>query len=92
MEVDIEKKKKKKGKKHHVVKELEEEANQPNVRPRSMPEQEVKYCVYMMKKYGEDYEAMAKDYKNYYQDTPSQIRKKINKLKNMPEQYKAHLQ
>ena len=36
--------------------ELEDEANQPNVRPRSMPDQDVKYCIYMMEKYGEDYE------------------------------------
>ena len=37
-------------------------------------------------------QAMAKDYKNYYQDTPKQIRKKIMKFKSIPEQYKAYIE
>ena len=34
---------------------------------------------------------MARDDKNYYQDTPKQIRKKIMTFKSIPEQYKAYL-
>lgn len=45
----------------------------------------------MMEKYGEDYDKMARDYKNYYQDTPAQIRKKINLFKKMKGPYKKYL-
>ena len=34
---------------------------------------------------------MAKDDKNYYQDTPKQIRKKIQTFKSIPSQYNAYL-
>ncbi len=37
------------------------------------------------------YQAMAKDDKNYYQDTPKQIRKKIQTFKSIPSQYNAYL-
>ena len=45
----------------------------------------------MMEKYGEDYKKMCKDYKNYYQDTPAQLKKKINLFKNMKGPYKKYL-
>ncbi|CAI9717750.1 Hypothetical predicted protein [Octopus vulgaris] len=88
MEVD---KTKKPPRKDFVVKGLEEEANSAGKRPKSMAEEDVKYCILMMEKYGEDYEKMARDYRNYYQDTPNQIKKKINKFKNMEKQYKKYL-
>lgn len=34
---------------------------------------------------------MARDSKNYYQDTPKQIKRKINKFKSVPDQYNAYL-
>ncbi len=34
---------------------------------------------------------MARDEKNYYQDTPKQIRKKIMTFKSIPQQYNAYL-
>ena len=37
----------------------------------------------MMEKFGDDYKKMAKDYKNYYQDTPAQLRKRIGQFKKM---------
>ena len=45
----------------------------------------------MMEKHGEDYVKMAKDYQNYYQDTPAQIKKKISLFKQMKFQYKKYL-
>ncbi|GAB1610573.1 nucleolar protein 16-like [Argonauta hians] len=89
--MEVGSKKKKPCKKAHVVEGLEEQAKEGGKRPRSMPEEEVKYCVFMMEKYGEDYEKMARDYRNYYQDTPYQIQKKIMKFKNMEKQYKKYL-
>lgn len=35
---------------------------------------------------------MARDARNHYQETPKQIKKKINMFKNTPEQYEAYLQ
>ena len=37
------------------------------------------------------FQAMARDEKNYYQDTPKQIRRKILTFKSIPEQYNAYL-
>ncbi len=50
-----------------------------------------RYCIYMMEKFGDDYKKMAKDYKNYYQDTPAQLRKRIGQFKKMNDQYEKYL-
>ncbi|XP_064601515.1 uncharacterized protein LOC135467653 [Liolophura sinensis] len=80
-----------KATKSHVAEELEQEANQPHISTMKLSDPMVQYCVYMMNKYGEDYKAMARDPKNYYQDTPKQIRRKILTFKNTPTQYKAYV-
>ncbi|XP_046558669.1 uncharacterized protein LOC124267725 isoform X1 [Haliotis rubra] len=85
------KSKKKKALKHHVVDALEKQANIPQEARLRLSDLEVRYCVHMIEKHGEDYKAMARDPKNYYQDTPKQIKKKINRFKNIPEQYEAYL-
>ena len=38
------------------------------------------------------FQAMARDPKNYYQDTPKQIKRKIALFKQMPEQYNKYLE
>jgi len=80
------------AKQTQVVKGSEEETSPP---PKSkalrLSQPEVRYCIYMMEKYGEDYEAMAKDLKNENQDTPAQIRRKILTFKSVPMQYNAYL-
>ncbi|XP_063435437.1 uncharacterized protein LOC134716388 [Mytilus trossulus] len=68
-----------------VIKELEEEASIPPAKTLQLSEPLVRYCVCMLESYGEDYKAMAKDRKNYYQDTPKQIKRKINSFKNTPD-------
>jgi hypothetical protein len=40
---------------HSFFLELEEIANQPQEKRLKVPEQEVKYCIYMMEKHGENY-------------------------------------
>lgn len=45
----------------------------------------------MIEKHGQDYESMAKDFKNYYQHTPSQIKKQISLFKQMKGPYQKYL-
>ncbi|XP_071089975.1 uncharacterized protein [Haliotis cracherodii] len=85
------KSKKKKAVKHHVVDALEKQAKIPQEARLRLSDLEVRYCAHMMEKHGEDYKAMARDPKNYYQETPKQIKKKINRFKNIPEQYETYL-
>ncbi|XP_060068250.1 uncharacterized protein LOC132548399 [Ylistrum balloti] len=77
--------------KQYVALELEAEANIPQRRRLRLSEPETRYCIYMMEKYGEDYKAMARDMRNYYQDTPKQIKSKIKAFKSIPEQYGEYL-
>jgi hypothetical protein len=94
------KKKGKKGKepetevedpKAEVVKKLEKEASIEVPKNFKFGPEVVKFCVYLMEKYGEDYEAMARDTKNYYQESPGQIRTKIKKMKRIPVNWNAYL-
>ncbi|XP_046659454.1 nucleolar protein 16-like [Homalodisca vitripennis] len=75
----------------HVVTELEEDARAPRERRFALPNSQVQWVTYLMDKYGEDYEAMARDKKNYYQETWQQIRRKIKLFKGVPEQYNQYL-
>ncbi|XP_043279097.1 uncharacterized protein [Venturia canescens] len=77
--------------KGHVAMNLEAEAKAPRERFFRLPNQQVHFVTYMMDKYGDDYKAMARDKKNYYQMTWRQIRAKINSFKNVPEQYAEYL-
>ncbi|CAL8103942.1 unnamed protein product [Orchesella dallaii] len=54
------------------------------------PEMYRKLCK-LMDKHGEDFEAMAKDHTNYYQETAAQLKKQIERLKNIPQQWVPYL-
>lgn len=84
-------KKQKQGVKTTVIQGLEAEASAPQPKTLQFSEPEVRYCIYMMEKYGDDYKAMARDRRNYYQDTPKQIKRKINSFKTTPHQYAAYI-
>ena len=45
---------------------------------------QVRWIEYLLDKYGEDYEAMARDSKNHYQDTAAQLRQKIKQFVKRP--------
>uniref|UniRef100_A0A673LRJ2 Nucleolar protein 16 n=1 Tax=Sinocyclocheilus rhinocerous TaxID=307959 RepID=A0A673LRJ2_9TELE len=48
----------------------------------------IEYVQYMVKEHNQDYKAMARDEKNYYQDTPKQIKRKVELYKWFhPEEY-----
>ncbi|KAK5640535.1 hypothetical protein RI129_011346 [Pyrocoelia pectoralis] len=77
--------------KAYVAEELEKEARAKRVRNFRLPDGQVRYLIYLMKKYGDDYKAMVRDKKNYNQETWKQIRAKIDKFKSIPEQYCEYL-
>ncbi|XP_041476336.1 nucleolar protein 16-like [Lytechinus variegatus] len=74
-----------------VIKELEAIADMPTKKRERISDPMMMYCAYMMDKYGTDYKAMARDVKNYYQDTPKQIKKKIALFKSCKVQYQEYL-
>ncbi|KDR19577.1 hypothetical protein L798_06375 [Zootermopsis nevadensis] len=78
--------------KTYVAKGLEEDAKAPRVKNFRLPNNQITWLTYLMDKYEDDYKAMAKDPKNYYQETWRQIRNKIKKFKNIPEQYDMYME
>uniref|UniRef100_A0A915J7E5 Nucleolar protein 16 n=1 Tax=Romanomermis culicivorax TaxID=13658 RepID=A0A915J7E5_ROMCU len=74
-----------------IFKELEVKANKPVTKTLRLSQPEIRYCIYMLEKHGDNYEAMAKDSKNVHQDTAAQLRRKIETFKGIPVQYNAYL-
>ncbi|CAH1991793.1 unnamed protein product [Acanthoscelides obtectus] len=73
--------------KSRVAQMLEEDAKAPRVRKIRLPNSQIEWLSYLILKYGNDYKAMAKDSKNYYQETWKQIRQKVRRFRSIPEQY-----
>ncbi|XP_016013756.2 nucleolar protein 16 [Rousettus aegyptiacus] len=81
MEVDAVERPQELVRKPYVLNELEAEASLPEKKGNTLSRDLIDYVRYMVENHGEDYKAMARDEKNYYQDTPKQIRNKINVYK-----------
>lgn len=79
------------SKKLSVVEALEADAKAPRPKRLNLPNSQVEWVTYLIKKYGSDYRAMARDRKNYNQETWKQIRQKIRLFKKIPQQYNAFL-
>ncbi|KAG9351946.1 hypothetical protein JZ751_023197 [Albula glossodonta] len=78
--------------KPYVIKELEAEASLPGKDTKSLSRDTIEYVQYMIREHSDNYKAMARDEKNYYQDTPKQIRRKVELYKRFhPEQYNAFI-
>ncbi|XP_027752171.1 nucleolar protein 16 [Empidonax traillii] len=78
--------------KPYVVNEMEYEASLPEKKSNTLSRDLIDYVRYMIQNHGENYKEMARDEKNYYQDTPKQIKRKINVYKNFyPEEYKEFM-
>ncbi|KRX13535.1 Nucleolar protein 16 [Trichinella nelsoni] len=73
------------------IETFEEELKKRCVKSHYLPISELKFLVYMMEKHGEDFEAMARDSRNYFQRTSGQMRRAIQAFKKMPIQYNAYL-
>jgi len=78
-----------------VVKALEAESKEAfkskKAIPHTMPKELVKRLTSFLDKYGEDYEAMSRDYGNYNQETPSQLKAQVSRLKKIPQQWIPYL-
>lgn len=92
MEVDTEERPRDLVRKPYVVNDLEAEASLPEKKGNTLSRDLIDYVRYMVENHGEDYKAMARDEKNYYQDTPKQIRNKINVYKRFyPTEWQAFI-
>ncbi|XP_054167430.1 nucleolar protein 16-like isoform X1 [Oppia nitens] len=79
-------------KKTKVIEELEAEASKEIPKKFKFGPINAKFCVYMIEKYGDNYEAMARDPINYYQESVGQIRQKIKKFKAIPSNWNSYLE
>uniref|UniRef100_UPI0037E93540 nucleolar protein 16 n=1 Tax=Semicossyphus pulcher TaxID=241346 RepID=UPI0037E93540 len=78
--------------KPYVLNQLEEEANRPEKDTKTLSSDLIEYAQYMIREHNDDFKAMARDEKNYYQDTPKQIKRKINEYKRChPQHYNAFI-
>nr|XP_040038501.1 LOW QUALITY PROTEIN: nucleolar protein 16-like [Gasterosteus aculeatus aculeatus] len=64
--------------KPYVLNQLQKEANVPERDCKTLSSDLIEYAQYMIREHNDDFKAMAQDEKNYYQDTPKQIKRKIN--------------
>ncbi|KAJ0061736.1 hypothetical protein NL108_008289 [Boleophthalmus pectinirostris] len=67
--------------KPYVLNQLVEEASVPEKDSKTLSSDLIEYVQYMIREHKDNYKEMARDEKNYYQDTPKQIKRKINEYK-----------
>nr|XP_020646782.1 nucleolar protein 16 [Pogona vitticeps] len=90
MEVDGQETRTKTVRKPYVLNELEAEASLPEKKSQTLSTDLIEYVQHMIRNHAENYKAMARDEKNYYQDTPKQIKRKIDVYKRFyAEEYQA---
>nr|XP_057944036.1 nucleolar protein 16 [Doryrhamphus excisus] len=78
--------------KPYVVNRLEEEASLPVKDTKTLSSDLIEYVQHMIREHSDNYKAMARDEKNYYQDTPKQIKRKINEYKRChPDHYDSFI-
>ncbi|KAJ7997056.1 hypothetical protein DPEC_G00224960 [Dallia pectoralis] len=79
--------------KPYVLNGLVAEASLPEKETKTLSTDLIEYVQYMLREHNDNYKAMARDEKNYYQDTPSQIRRKVKEYKRWhPEQYNTFIE
>ncbi|XP_068587871.1 nucleolar protein 16 [Cebidichthys violaceus] len=79
--------------KPYVLNQLQEEADRPEKDSKTLSSDLMEYAQHMMREHGDDFKAMARDEKNYYQDTPKQIKRKVIEYQRChPEHYDAFVQ
>jgi len=78
--------------KTNIIENIEKVAASGKKREEQMSADESKFISHLLQKYPlTDLEAMARDYKNYWQNTPLQIKKKIDRFARVhPQLYKDY--
>ncbi|XP_041948603.1 nucleolar protein 16 [Alosa pseudoharengus] len=81
-------------KKPYVIKDMEAQASIPSQSSKTLSRDLIEYAQHMLREHGDgNYKAMARDEKNYYQDTPKQIKRKIEDYKQChAEDYSTFMQ
>ncbi|KAA0720369.1 Nucleolar protein 16 [Triplophysa tibetana] len=78
--------------KPYVIEAMEEEASQKVSQKLTCSRDMIEYVQHMVREHNENYKAMARDEKNYYQDTPKQIKRKVDLYKRCyPKEYDAFI-
>uniref|UniRef100_A0A3B3TY10 Nucleolar protein 16 n=1 Tax=Poecilia latipinna TaxID=48699 RepID=A0A3B3TY10_9TELE len=76
--------------KPYILTKLQEEASLQEKDSKTLSSDLIEYAQHMIREHKDNYKAMARDEKNYYQDTPKQIKRKINEYKRChPQHYEA---
>uniref|UniRef100_A0A2M3Z8Z8 Nucleolar protein 16 n=1 Tax=Anopheles braziliensis TaxID=58242 RepID=A0A2M3Z8Z8_9DIPT len=86
------KKTRKPAPKQHVADQMEQEANEFNGIRYRLPRPQVRQIMMMVDRYGFDYAAMAKDRRNYEQETWRQFRAKVRRFLRIPAQCTPYLE
>ncbi|XP_058059368.1 nucleolar protein 16 [Anopheles bellator] len=87
-----EKKTKRPAQKQHVADQLEEDAKEFSGIRFRLPRPQVRQIMMMVDRYGFDYNAMAKDRRNYEQETWRQFRAKVRRFLKIPAQCTPYLE
>lgn len=90
-EVDFEAISKKSFPKQHVVDDLEKDSKQLRESKFRLPKGQVKFISDMIDKYGLNYKKMAKDMRNYDQETWRQLRAKCRKFMSIEDHFAKYL-
>lgn len=90
-EVDFEAISKKSFPKQHVVDDLEKDSKQLRESKFRLPKGQVKFISDMIDKYGLNYKKMAKDVRNYDQETWRQLRAKCRKFMSIEDHFAKYL-
>merc|ERR1712050_665235 len=77
--------------KPEVLEKLEADAKKPVKSKFRINEDTAQFCIYMLEIYGEDYKAMSRDKRNFYQDTPAQIKRKIMSFQKATDQWNEYI-
>lgn len=78
MDVDLKPGQSQLVRKPYVLKGLQEVASLPEKSSKGISSDMIEYVKHMIENHGLNYKAMSRDEKNYYQDTPKQIKRKID--------------
>ena len=75
-----------------VIKEMEEEASHEVKKEKHIAPGEAKFLSELIQDYGDNYEGMKRDKRNYYQHTAKQLRRKCMKFLNSSQDFSKYVE